>query len=162
MPDTITVKIKNSQPCNYALHGAPIVLQEGDNLVRIDHWLIIKDLMKKKISRGFVSVDLNEESRAIESYKQKCFLEFELLGIPSVKVSSEKGDLSTGVKHLLALEWLMSKEALREENRDSREIESISIARSALKVSKWSIVLSIITAVVVAIITAWATVKFGN
>ncbi|MDF3126799.1 hypothetical protein [Rheinheimera sp. 1928-s] len=162
MPDTITVKIKNLQPNDYTQQGASIVLKEGDNLVRIDHWLIIRDSMKKKISGGFVSVDLNEENRAIESYKQKCFSEFELLGIPSVKVSSEKGDLSKGVKHLLALEWLTSKEASREGNRDSREIESLSIAKSALKVSKWSIALSIITAVIVAIITAWATAKFDN
>lgn len=89
MPDTITVKIKNLQPNDYTLQGAPIVLREGENLVSIDHWLIIRDSMNKKIAGGFVSVDQDEEARAIESYKEECFSEFELLGVPLVKVSSE-------------------------------------------------------------------------
>ncbi len=158
MSNTITVKIKNQEPTDYTLHGAPITLVKGDNLVSIEHWLLIRGLMKNKIANGFVLVDQDKEARAIELYKQECFSEFDLYGISSVKVSSEKGDLSKGIKHLFALEWLESKENSREESRDSREIESLLIARSALKVSKWSISLSIITAVVVAILSVWATV----
>lgn len=161
MSDTICVKVKkNLQPNSFELHGVPVVLSEGDNAVKIEHWLVIKKIsgVERKISRGFVSVDKNEEFRATESFQKECFSEFEVLGIPEVKISSQKGKLSKGVKHSLALKWLSLKEESREESRDTREIETLSIARTDLKTSKCGIVVSAIIALV-AIFTTWA-VKF--
>ncbi len=149
------------QPNDFKLHGVPFILKEGDNTIQIEHWLVIKKIVERKISAGFVAIDRNEEFRATESFQKRCFSEFELLGVPAVKVSSEKGELSEGVKHSFAIEWLSSKEESREENRDNREIENLSITRSAQKTSKIAIIVSTITALSVAIITVWLTVKFG-
>ena len=156
MSDTIVVKVKNMEPNDFKLHGVPVILREGDNTIKIEHWLALKKIssLNRKISRGHVSVDPNEELRATESFQKELFSEFEQLGIPAVKVSSEKGELSKGVKHSFALEWLSSKEESREESRDNREIETLSIDRTALKISKFAIVISII-ALSVAIITLY-------
>jgi hypothetical protein len=61
---------------------------------------------------------------ALQQFKSSCFSEFESLGIPVVKASVVAGNLSRGDKHLLAKEWLLSKE-------EAREDEAISIAKSA-------------------------------
>ena len=54
------------------------------------------------------------------------------MGVPEVKVSSEKGVLSKGVNLPIALEWLESKSELRELSREGREEESLIISRKAL------------------------------
>ena len=150
------------QPNDFKLHGVPVILKEGDNTIKIEHWLVIKKIVEKKISSGFISIDRNEEFRETELYKKRCFSEFESLGVSAVKVSSKTGELSKGVKHSLALEWLSSKEESREENRENREIESLSISRSARNISMAAIIVSTITALSVAIITVWLTIKLGK
>jgi tRNA G37 N-methylase TrmD len=161
MSDTIIVKVKNMQPTDFKLHGVPVILREGDNHIKIEHWLVIKEIVKKPISGGFVSLDQNEEFLATDSFQKECFLEFEQYGIPAVKISSQKGELSEGVKHSYALEWLSSKEEFREKSRDEREIENLFIAGKVYKTAKFAIAVST-SALVVAIITVCLTVKFGR
>jgi len=48
---------------------------------------------------------------------------------------------------------LITKKEFREESRDKREIESLSIAQRALTISKWAIVVSIITAIITVCLT---------
>jgi hypothetical protein len=155
MSDTIILKVKNMQPTDFKLHGVPVNLREGDNVIKIEHWLVIKKIVEKKISAGFVSVDRNEESLATESFQKECFSEFEQLGISAVKLSSNKGELSEGVKHPFALEWLSLKEEFREESRDNREIENLSLVRTGIKTSKCAIVIGAIATLSAAIIAVW-------
>ncbi len=145
------------QPTDFKLHGVPVILREGDNIIKIEHWLVIKKIVEKKISAGFVSVDRNEETLAIELFQKKCFSEFEQLGIPAVKSSSQIGELSEGVKHSFALEWLSSKEESREESRDNREVENLSLAQTNIKISKYAIVIGAVATLSAAIITVWLT-----
>jgi len=144
MPETITVTVKNLQPNDYSLHGVPIVLSEGENLVRIDHWLVIKKLLNKKIEKGFVLINHDEETHAIEAFREECFSEFEELGIPSVKISSEQGELSKGVKNPIALEWLSSKSEFRELSREVREKEANNLARRSVAWAAISVLIAII------------------
>ncbi len=155
MSDTIILKVNNMQPTDFKLHGVPVILREGDNTIKIEHWLVIKKIVEKKISAGFVLIDRNEETLAIELFQKECFSEFEQLGIPAVKSSSQKGKLSEGVKHSFAIEWLSSKEESREESRENREIENLSLAQTNTKISKYAIVIGAVATLSAAIITVW-------
>ena len=81
MSGTLTLKVKNMQPNDFKLHGVPVILKEGDNPIKIEHWLVIKKIVEKKISSGFISIDRNEEFRETELFQNRCFSEFELLGV---------------------------------------------------------------------------------
>jgi len=151
MSYTITLKVKNMQPNDFKLHGVPVVLKEGNNSIDVNHWLVIKPTVERKISKGFIEIDRNEEFQSINSFKLECFSEFEQLGIPQVKVSVEKGELAKGVKHPFALEWLESKLELRESMREGREEESLSISREALRISKRAIIWSAIATLIAVI-----------
>ena len=160
MSDTIILKVKNMQPNDFKLHGVPVILTEGDNPIKIEHWLVIKKIVERKISAGFVSVDRNKESLAIEFFQKECFSEFEELGISAVRTSFQKGELSKGVKHPFALKWIISKEESREENRDSREIDNLLLAQQNTKQSKYAIAIGAIGVAATflgAIIGAWLT-----
>ncbi|MDC0609662.1 hypothetical protein OAP63_02925 [Vibrio sp.] len=157
----IILKAKNLQPSNFKSQGVPFILREGDNSIKIEDWLVIKNIVEKKISAGFVFIDRNEEFQAIELFRKGCFAEFEQLGMPAVKTSIKNGELSKGVKHSFALEWLSSKEESREESRDNREIESLSIARKSKNIAICAIVISTITALLVSILSVWLTIKFA-
>jgi len=157
MSDTVILKVKKMQPTDFKLHGVPVILREGDNIIKIEHWLVIKKIVERKVSAGFVLVDRNEEALAIEFFQKECFSEFEKLGIPAVKSSSQKGELSEGVKHSFALEWLLSKEESREKSRDSREIQNLSLAQKNTKILKYAIVIGAVTTLSAAIITVWLT-----
>jgi hypothetical protein len=157
MSDTIILKVSNMQPTDFKLHGVPVILREGDNTIKIEHWLVIKKIVEKKISAGFVSVDRNEETLAIELFQKECFSEFEQLGIPAVKSSSQKGKLSEGVEHSFAIEWLSLKEESREESRDNRDVENLSLAQTNTKISKYAIVIGAVATLSAAIITVWLT-----
>ena len=42
MSDTIILKVNNMQSTDFKLHGVPVILREGDNTIKIKHWLVIK------------------------------------------------------------------------------------------------------------------------
>lgn len=69
MSNTIIVKVKDMQPTNFKCDGISITLREGENNLKVEYWLEIKEKLKKQISSGFVSVNKIEESRVIESFQ---------------------------------------------------------------------------------------------
>ncbi|WP_085344728.1 hypothetical protein [Vibrio sp. ArtGut-C1] len=152
----IIIKVKNMQPVDYKQQGVPVVLKEGENLIPIEHWLVIKKIVERKIDAGYISIDRAEESRITELFKKECFTEFDKLGLSMVESSTVSGEFSKGVKQEFAREWLATKKESREQSRDRREVESIVIARKANTIAICAIVVSVITALFV----AWLTLKF--
>jgi len=146
----IILEVTNMQPTDFKLHGVPVVLKQGQNSIQIEHWLVIKNIVEKTIAAGFISIDRDEELRITELFKKECFTEFEELGLSLVKSSTLNGKLSKGIKHSFALEWLAAKSESREQSRDNRETESLSVARKSNSIAKCAIVLSVITALLVA------------
>ncbi len=145
---SITLIAKDIQPTDFKFHEVDFILKNGENSIRVEDWLVIKKIIEKNISAGFVSIDRDEESKAIKSYQRECFTEFERLGVPAVKALSKNGELSKGIKHTYANEWLSSKEESREKNRDNRDIESLVIARKSKNIAIWSIIISIISIII--------------
>ena len=152
----IIIKVKNMQPVDYKQQGVPVVLREGENLIPIEHWLVIKNIVERKIAAGFISIDRGEERRITELFKKECFADFDRLGLSMVESSTVSGELSKGIKHSFALEWLATKKEFREQSRERREVESVVIARKANTIAICAIVVSVITALFV----AWLTLKF--
>ena len=111
-------------------------IEIGNTVVDIETWLKVKSSSSNLIANGAISVDKEEENSAINLFKEQCFSEFQLSGVPSIKASTLKGELSSGVRHPIALEWLESKEEYRASRRDEREEESLSISRKALLISQ--------------------------
>ncbi|WP_167144961.1 hypothetical protein [Pseudomonas sp. OTU750018] len=154
-------------------------INAGHTTVDIETWLNMKAMYKGLVEGGTISVEPTEELSAIEAFKLNCFSEFEILGIPTVKAATLKGNLSTGVKNLFALEWIDLKEEIKTSKRDEREEENLSIARRALlaaeeansiasKAQKDSVraniiaIVSLVLATASTIIAAWVGVNFGN
>ncbi|MBH0061788.1 hypothetical protein I6E85_11530 [Pseudoalteromonas sp. NZS71] len=126
-----------STVCN--INEVTLTIENGENEIPIDFWIGFKSSSsgKRKIDRGAIyPKDVSAESVAISDFKELCFSEFDLLGVPAVKVSLESGSFSKGVKHSIALEWMKSKSEIREVSREDREKESLSISRKALLTSE--------------------------
>jgi hypothetical protein len=184
MPTTINVQCNshNGLETDFVLlNGAQPHngINSGHTTVDIETWLKIKTKYKSFIERGTISVNSEEELLAVETFKSNCFSEFETLGISTVKAATLKGNLSTGVKHLFALEWTDLKEENRTSKRDEREEENLSIARRALlaaeeansissKAQKDSVranviaIVSLVLATASTIIAALVSVNFSN
>ncbi|ELA8469889.1 hypothetical protein Q1G98_003381 [Vibrio alginolyticus] len=150
----ITIEVKKSmQPVDYKLYNVPVVLREGENCVPIEHWLVIKHLVEKKITAGSISIDRDEELRITELFKRECFTEFDKLGLPAVECSTASGELSNGIKHIFAQEWLVSKRESREQSRDNLEVESLTVTKKSNNIAICTIVVSAVTALLVALLT---------
>jgi hypothetical protein len=132
-----TIKIVSTcEPTKDTINGETYTLIKGVTEVSVSFWIGYKARHKNHIEGHHVfPEDKPGEENAILEFKGACFSEFESLGIPAVRVSSEKGELSKGVKHSFALEWLESKSESRELSREEREEESLSISRNALRIS---------------------------
>ncbi|MEH6450389.1 MAG: hypothetical protein V7765_17090 [Oleispira sp.] len=128
----ITVKIVNKdQSVKDTIDGETYTLNKGVTEIPISFWIGYKN-SQKKIGRSYIfPEDECSELSAIKEFKESCFSEFDSLGTPAVKASTEKGALSKGVKHSFALEWLESITESRELSRESREKESLHISREA-------------------------------
>ena len=125
--------ISIGEPTQDTIDGETYTLIKGVTEVSVSFWIGYKIKNKRRIEGNFVYPEnKNEEESAILEFKELCIAEFEKMGVPEVKVSSEKGELSKGVKHPIALEWLESKSELRELSREEREEESLIISRKAL------------------------------
>lgn len=162
---TIRIVVSGMQPTDYSALVPGVVLRPGQNDLEVLHWLNLRCHLKSQIDGGFVSVDPNEEATAIESFRSELFAKFKSLGVPSVKVAAETGDFSKGALHELAMEWLLSKTEEREDGRDERELESMSISRKALTNSKRANTIAISAAILSAaatIIAALIAIKFGK
>ncbi|WP_332401731.1 hypothetical protein [Vibrio metschnikovii] len=152
----IILQVKNMQPTDFKLHGVPVVLKEGENSIPIEHWLVIKKLVEKKITAGYISIDRDEELRVTELFKKECFTEFDKIGFSRVESSTVNGELSEGIKRSFAIEWLVAKSESRKQSRDKREVESIEVARKSNTIA----ICSIVVGTIMALLVAWLTIKF--
>lgn len=162
---TIRIVVSGMQPTDYSALVPGVVLRPGPNDLEVLHWLNLRSHLKSQINGGFVSVDPKEEATAIESFRSELFAKFKSLGVPAIKVAAETGDFSKGALHELAMEWLLSKIEEREDGRDERELESMSISRKALTNSKRANTIAIGAAILSAaatIIAALIAIKFGK
>ncbi|MEM5481557.1 hypothetical protein WNY97_17240 [Pseudoalteromonas fuliginea] len=151
--------ISTGESTVYTIDEVTLTIENGENEIPVDFWIGFKSSSsgKRKIDRGTIHPkDISAESDAISGFKELCFSEFDLLGVPAVKVSLESGSSSKGVKHSFALEWLESKSELREVSREDREEESLSISRKALRNSERANTIAIIAIVCSAIAAAIA------
>ncbi|NJA06671.1 hypothetical protein HC024_13205 [Methylococcaceae bacterium WWC4] len=129
-------------------------IEVGETDVNISIWLKLKKELNQFIENNSIYVDQKEELLAIEAFKTEQFSYFKSKGVPAIRASVEHGELE-GFPLIFATEWLESKTEVREDLRDSREAESLSISRKALFNSKCANIIAFI-AIVIAIIGIFA------
>ncbi|MCF7965499.1 MAG: hypothetical protein K9L79_08160 [Methylobacter tundripaludum] len=152
MPIIRIIFAQSMQPTDYSSIGVPVILRSGINEIDVLHWLNLRVYLNPQIEGGFVKLESESEvESAIKAFRKEIFYKLESLGLPAVKVATESGEFSKGALKLLADEWILSKEESREDSRDAREAESLSISRKALLISKCANIIAI-SAVIIAII----------
>lgn len=154
------IRIKNSSDYDFfeTVDNKNIrINSNSSNEIDIDKWMIIKEkyLKGKNI---FAENGLEEEKRAIESFKSKCFSEFEQLGISAVKTAVALNKITQRKVLEFATEWITSKAeskenealAIAEENK-SISNESKEIFAKQAKWAMWTIIISIVSLMIAAI-----------
>jgi hypothetical protein len=165
--DCPKIRIKNTSSTDFhpTVDEKNIYLKSNSiDEIDIDKWMIIKE---KHLNGNniFAENGLEEEKRAIESFKSKCFSEFEQLGISAVKTAVALNKITQSKVLEFATEWITSK-------AESKENEALAIAKQAnliaeeaksianeskeifakqAKLAMWAIIISIVSLMIAAI-----------
>lgn len=132
------------------LNGSKSKIKVGETDIDILIWLKIKKELKQFIDNKSIYVEPEDELRAINEFRTEQFSHYRSIGVPAVRASVEYGDLEE-FQLQLAKEWLEVNTEAREDLRDSREAQNLSISRKALYNSKCANVIAAI-AIIIAVI----------
>lgn len=114
-----------------------VVLKKGKNTVNVVDWVDLKNRLTNQIEDGYLKVEKPDiESRAVEGYKQGLWDDFSSRGVASIQMLLEEDGFKSRYVNSQAKEWLYEQGEKRESFRDSRELDSLDVAKKSLTSSR--------------------------
>lgn len=147
---TVTVISEAQSATNTMTSVGEVTISNGENVLDIHQWMALKmhSSTQRKIQKGFIYVkDESEEVKALEGFKNHlCELLF-VDGYSLVKKNLESNDYKD-YERVFVEEWLARKDDAAIENKESREIDSLRIAKSSKNIALFSAVAACVAIVI--------------